>query len=68
MIAADPEMDPSVKLQKLTHLAEMCVDLIQENNEHYAEVCFVFQLFFVFLVVFAIFTLIDLANYLCVAN
>ena len=48
MIAADPEMDPSVKLQKLTHLAEMCVDLIQENNEHYAEVCFVFQLFFVF--------------------
>ncbi|KAJ6223843.1 hypothetical protein RDWZM_002388 [Blomia tropicalis] len=37
VIAADPEMDPSVKLQKLTHLAEMCVDLIQENNEHYAE-------------------------------
>lgn len=37
-IAQDTEIAPSVKLQKLTHLAEMCVDLIQENNEHYAEV------------------------------
>lgn len=31
-------MSPSDKLHKLTQLAEMCVDLIQENNEHYAEV------------------------------
>ncbi|XP_075678981.1 calcium-dependent secretion activator 1 isoform X1 [Dermatophagoides pteronyssinus] len=36
-IAQDPELDCSTKLQRLTHLAEMCVDLIQENNEHYAE-------------------------------
>lgn len=32
-------MDPSTKLDRLTQLAEQCVDLIQENNEHYAEVC-----------------------------
>ena len=37
-IAQDTELSSSVKLQKLTHLAEMCVDLIQENNEHYSEV------------------------------
>lgn len=38
-IAQDIDMKPIEKLDKLTHLAEMCVDLIQENNEHYGEVC-----------------------------
>ncbi|CAG2109244.1 unnamed protein product [Medioppia subpectinata] len=36
-IAADRTLDPNIKLQNLIHLAELCVDLIQENNEHYAE-------------------------------
>ncbi|KAF7490438.1 Calcium-dependent secretion activator [Sarcoptes scabiei] len=36
-ITQDPELDCFTKLQRLTHLAEMCVDLIQENDEHYAE-------------------------------
>lgn len=27
------------KLEDLIHLAELCVDLLQQNEEHYAEVC-----------------------------
>ena len=30
---------PSKKLDDLIHLAELCVDLLQQNEEHYAEVC-----------------------------
>lgn len=29
---------PAKKLEDLIHLAEMCVDLLQQNEEHYAEV------------------------------
>lgn len=29
---------PSKKLDDLIHLAELCVDLLQQNEEHYAEV------------------------------
>lgn len=42
---------PAKKLEDLIHLAELCVDLLQQNEEHYAEVisCYfspkVFQLF-----------------------
>lgn len=29
---------PSKKLEDLIHLSEMCVDLLQQNGEHYSEV------------------------------
>lgn len=29
---------PAKKLEDLIHLAELCVDLLQQNDEHYAEV------------------------------
>lgn len=29
---------PAKKLEDLIHLAELCVDLLQQNEEHYAEV------------------------------
>ena len=29
---------PSKKLEDLIHLAEMCVDLLQQNGEHYSKV------------------------------
>lgn len=37
------------KLEELIHLAEMCVDQLQQNEEHYAEVRFSnnFSFFFV---------------------
>lgn len=31
---------PAKKLEDLIHLAEICVDLLQQNEEHYAEVMF----------------------------
>ncbi|XP_033214599.1 calcium-dependent secretion activator isoform X3 [Belonocnema kinseyi] len=31
---------PSKKLEDLIHLAEICVDLLQQNEEHYSEVAF----------------------------
>lgn len=34
----DATIPPNLKLQELIRLAEMCVDLVQENNEYYAEV------------------------------
>ncbi|XP_055922621.1 calcium-dependent secretion activator isoform X4 [Eupeodes corollae] len=30
-------VSPAKKLEDLTHLAELCVDLLQQNEEHYAE-------------------------------
>lgn len=33
------QVTPSKKLEDLIHLAELCVDLLQQNEEHYAEVC-----------------------------
>lgn len=35
----DENASPSKKLEDLIHLAELCVDLLQQNNENYAEVC-----------------------------
>jgi hypothetical protein len=32
---------PAKKLEDLIHLAELCVDLLQQNEEHYAEVNFI---------------------------
>ncbi len=35
------EVVPSRRLEELIHLAELCVDLLQQNEDHYAEVkCF----------------------------
>ena len=31
-------MPPMKKLEDLIHLAELCVDLLQQNEENYAEV------------------------------
>ena len=31
-------ISPGKKLEDLIHLAELCVDLLQQNEEHYAEV------------------------------
>lgn len=31
---------PAKKLEDLIHLAELCVDLLQQNEEHYAEVMY----------------------------
>lgn len=33
-----PGVPPMKKLEDLIHLAELCVDLLQQNEEHYAEV------------------------------
>ena len=32
------QVPPMKKLEDLIHLAELCVDLLQQNEEHYAEV------------------------------
>lgn len=42
---------PAKKLEDLIHLAELCVDLLQQNEEHYAEVSN-FQLENVFFYIF----------------
>lgn len=34
---------PSKKLNDLIRLAELCVDLLQQNEEHYAEVSYVLK-------------------------
>ena len=34
----DSCVPPSKKLEDLIHLAELCVDLLQQNEEHYSEV------------------------------
>lgn len=45
----DPENQqiiPSRRLEELIHLSELCVDLLQQNEDHYAEVrnCFLLSL------------------------
>lgn len=35
---------PSIKLNDLIRLAELCVDLLQQNEEHYAEVSYALKL------------------------
>jgi hypothetical protein len=37
-LSGDVMVAPSKKLEDLIHLAELCVDLLQQNEEHYAEV------------------------------
>ena len=37
-VGQDPDMHPSLKMQKLINLAELCVNMVQENNNHYSEV------------------------------
>lgn len=37
-LSGEMTVPPSKKLEDLIHLAELCVDLLQQNEEHYAEV------------------------------
>lgn len=37
-LRGDHDVPPAKKLEDLIHLAELCVDLLQQNDEHYAEV------------------------------
>jgi len=37
-VVEDGEMLPTAKLGELVKLAELCVDLVQENNDYYSEV------------------------------
>lgn len=37
-LSGETMVAPSKKLEDLIHLAELCVDLLQQNEEHYAEV------------------------------
>ena len=36
------ELDPKKKLDSLMHLAELCIEVIQQNEEYHAEVCLYF--------------------------
>lgn len=44
-LSGEGQVPPMKKLEDLIHLAELCVDLLQQNEEHYAEV----KSFFLFL-------------------
>lgn len=33
-----PDVSPAEKLEKVLQLAELCIELIQQNEEHHAEV------------------------------
>lgn len=44
---ADGNSHHNKKLDDLIRLAEMCVDQLQQNEEHYAEVSFVLQFTYV---------------------
>lgn len=37
-LRGDTMVTPAKKLEDLIRLAELCVDLLQQNEEHYAEV------------------------------
>ncbi|XP_020296895.1 calcium-dependent secretion activator isoform X2 [Pseudomyrmex gracilis] len=39
-LSGEVSVPPSKKLEDLIHLAELCVDLLQQNEEHYSEVAF----------------------------
>lgn len=45
---------PSRRLEELIHLAELCVDLLQQNEDHYAEVkgCIFITFFSIYLSAF----------------
>uniref|UniRef100_T1JIF6 MUN domain-containing protein n=1 Tax=Strigamia maritima TaxID=126957 RepID=T1JIF6_STRMM len=36
-LSGEVQVSSSKKLEDLIHLAELCVDLLQQNEEHYAE-------------------------------
>ena len=37
-LSGEGQVPPMKKLEDLIHLAELCVDLLQQNEEHYADV------------------------------
>lgn len=45
-LSGEIAVPPSKKLDDLIHLAELCVDLLQQNEEHYAEVSFIIMYLF----------------------
>lgn len=44
-LRGDVMVPPAKKLEDLIHLAELCVDLLQQNEEHYAEVMYQSSIF-----------------------
>ena len=36
----NPDIAPKKKIEDLIHLAELCIDLLQQNEEHHSEVSF----------------------------
>ena len=44
----DTNTPPNIKLNELIVHAEICVDMVKENNEFYAEVIFFFTFLFYF--------------------
>lgn len=47
-LRGDVMVPPAKKLEDLIHLAELCVDLLQQNEEHYAEVMYQSSIFLSF--------------------
>ncbi len=45
----NPDIAPKKKIEDLIHLAELCIDLLQQNEEHHSEVS---NTIFIFLNVF----------------
>ena len=39
VLDAYQEEDYAKRLKALLHLAELCVDLLKQNDEHYSDVC-----------------------------
>ena len=44
MSDAYQDEDYPKRLKSLTHLAELCVELLRQNDEHYADVCIIVYL------------------------
>lgn len=40
-VYGDIETDPKKKLDDLIHLAELCIEVLQQNEEFHAEVCII---------------------------
>ena len=36
----NPDTTPKKKIEDLVHLADLCIDLLQQNEEHHSEVNF----------------------------
>ena len=39
----NPDIAPKKKIEDLIHLAELCIDLLQQNEEHHSEVNYNFN-------------------------